>query len=328
MTDRRQLFGVALATMWSLRAGAAPRSPAARPTTSEHFLPGGTGGIQRGQFGYTATGKNGSYGIIALPQAGAVYMIPLTTTFFDESGGTRYQMAGDGLVTILVDGLYELTTNLDWPAQSRGSGQDGYDTNLRKLMIKRVPVGISPPVYTPGEVTKIGADSKNYDAMASHDLPGSSAPLAVRLSQAWTPGTIAKGAMVSLDVSLPAGSFTPTVGDLVQVSHTGLSDAALGAANAGLLLSARVVAPQLARVVLENRYGTGAVSVGSGTLNLLVQSAVASAGNSTDAWAYLGSGPVRLLAGEKLMVVVRSESPGDFLQIDQASFLRVANVVP
>ena len=326
MTDRRHLLGAALAAWASPLVLAAPQGTARQARGAEHFLPGGSGGIQRGQFGFTATGKNGGYGIIALPLPGTVYMIPLTTSFFDESGGTRYQLLNDGLVTIAKDGVYDLTANLDWPAQSRGSGQDGYDTNLRKLMIKRVPVGVTPPVYTPGEVTKIGTDGKLYDTLGAHDTPGSSAPLTVRTALAWAPGPIPAGGMVSLDVDLPAGSFAPAVGDLARASHSSLSDEVLGSANLGLQISARVVAPLRARVMIENRYGSAAVSVPTGSLNLLVESAVASAGNSSDAWAYLGSGAVRLLVGEKLMIAVRSESPGDFLQIDKASFLRITNL--
>lgn len=330
MTARRTLLSAAVATLAMPFAAALPRKAWAARTSagSEHFAPGGIGGIQRGQFGYTPTSKNGGYGTINLPEAGSVYMIPLTVQFFDESDGVKYQLLGDGLVTVMKDGLYDLTANLDWPAQSRGSGQDGYDTNLRKIMIKRVPVGVVPPVYTPGEVTKIGANGKLFDTMAAHDTPGSSTPNAVRTTVQWTPGTIAAGDMAHVDITLSIGSFAPTVGDLVRVSHASLTDEVLGAANVGLLISARLVAPQVVRVVVENRYNKVPVTVPAGSMNLLAESAVSSAGNSTDAWTYLGSGPVRLLAGEKLMIAVRSESPGDFLQIDKASFLRITNIVP
>jgi hypothetical protein len=294
----------------------------------EHSTPGGSGGIQRGQFSFAPTGRNGGYGTIALPVAGVLYMIPLTVQVFDESGGARYGMPGDGLVTIVNDGLYEVTANMDWPAQSRGSGQDGYDVDLRALFVQRVPAGVAPPVYTPGKVTPIGADPQPYDTLASVFMPGSSVPNSVRATVQWSPGTIAAGAMAHTDVALPAGSFTPTIGDLARASHASLADAVLGAANAGLAISARIVAPRVVRVMIENRYNAAPVTIPAGTMNIVAESATSTAGNSVDAWSWVGSGAVELLAGEKLLVAVRSLSAGDFLQIDASSFLRIANVVP
>lgn len=324
MTTRRSLLA---------RAASALIAPIAASSWSdaradEHWVAGGTGGIQRGQFGFTPTAINGGYGVINLPAPGVQYMIPLTVQVFDESAGGKYLLRGDGLVTVLNDGLYDLTGNLDWPAQPRGSGQDGYDVNLREIFLQRVPVGVSPPAYVPGKVTAIPAGSPLYDNLASVFTPGSSVPNTVRLSQTWAPGTIAAGSMVTTDVTLPVGSFTPAVGDLVLVSHASLSDPVLGAANAGLLISARIVAPRVARVMIENRYNPGAVTIPSGTMNLIAESATSTAGNSVDAWSWVGSGSVELLAGEKLMVVACSQSAGDFLQIDASSFLRISNVVP
>jgi hypothetical protein len=326
MTDRRTLLAASAAALAASFAHSRTREvPASK--SSEHFVPGGTRGIQRGQFTYTATGSNEGYGTIAIPDTLGTYMIPITKIVFDESEGAKYQL-DQGLVTVLKDDLYELTANFDWPAQARGSGQDGYDSNMRKLLIKRVPVGVAPPVYTVGEVTRIGSNGKLYDGLASHDMPGSSVPNTVRTTVEWAPGPIAPGAMTYVDVTLPVGSFTPVIGDLVRASHTSLTDAVLGAANVGLLISARIVAARTARVVIENRYGANAVNVPMGDMNMLAESAVTSAGNNGDSWSYLGSGPVYLLAGERIMIAVRSANPGDFLQIDSSSFLRIANIVP
>ncbi len=324
MSTRRSLLASAAAAFIAPMAMAWPR----RACANEHWVPGGSGGIQRGQFGYTPTGSNGGYGTIGLPSAGVLYMIPLTVQVFHESAGARYQLRGDGLITVLNDGLYDLTANLDWPAQARGSGQDGFDVNLRAFFVQRIPVGVAPPVYTPGKVTPIPADSQLYDTLAAVYMPGSSVPNAVRTSVQWSPGTIAAGAMATTEVMLPAGSFVPTIGDLVLVSHASLADSVLGAANAGLAISARIVAPRVARVMIENRYAASAVTIPAGTMNLVAESAVSTAGNSVDAWSWLGSGSVELLANERLMVAVCSQSPGDFLQIDASSFLRVTNVVP
>jgi len=326
MIDRRAMLtatAAALATHFiPARAGGASTA-----RSTEHFIPGGTRGIQRGQFTFTPTGNNGGYGTIAIPDTLGAFMIPLTKTVFDESGGAKYQMLDDGLVTVVKDDLYELTANLDWPAQARDSGQDGYDTDMRKLLVKRVPVGVAPPIYTPGEVTRIPTNAKQYDFLAMHDMPGSSAPKSVRSTVQWAPGPIAAGGMAYVDVTLPVGSFTPAIGDLVRVSHASLTDAVLGAANIGLAISARIVADRIARVVVENRYNVGTVDVPDGSMNLLAESASTSAGNNGDSWSYLGSGPVYLLAGEKVMIAVRSLNPGDYLQVDNSAFLRISNVV-
>lgn len=333
MTDRRTLL-TAAAAAWAAPlaspvsaapvANARPSRPAAG--VSEHYVPGGTRGIQRGQFAYTATDNIEGYGVIRIPDT-RFYMIPLTKLVFDESAGAKLALQGDGVVTVLKDDLYEMTTNMDWPAQARGSGQDGYDVDARKLQILRARVGVSPPVYIEGQVTPI-VDRGQFDRLAMHDTSGSSAPNVVRTTVQWEPGTIEPGAMAYVDVTLPTGSFAPTVGDVVRIGHTSLTDAALGPQNIGLLTSARMVGPGVARVIVENRYGSQAVTIPGGRMNVLAESGVSSAGNSQDAWCYLHSGPVMLLAGEKIFIGARSNSLGDFLQITQSSFLRISNVVP
>jgi hypothetical protein len=294
----------------------------------EHWTPGGSGGIQRGQFGFTPSSAVGGLGTIKLPLAASLYMVPLTTQLFDESAGARYQLQGDGLVTVLADGLYDLTANVDWAAPSGVAGVGRYDVNGRKLLVKRVPTDIAPPVYVPGQVTRIATNAVLYDTLAGRDMAGSSVPNTVRVETPWSPGAIAPGAMASIDVALPAGSFTPSLGDLARVAHTGLADALLGAANTGLLISARMVAAGVARVMIENRYNPVAVTIPAGTLKIVAESAVSTAGGSANGWAWVGSGPVQLQAGEKLMIALRSESQGDFLQVGDASFLRIRNIVP
>jgi hypothetical protein len=329
MTNRRRLLTASAAALAAsaIPVGARSKAIGVQREVSEHFVRGGTRGIQRGQYTFTPTSNVEGYGAIAIPDTVNTFMIPLTKTVFDESEGTKYQLKGDGLVTVMKDDLYQITANLDWPAQPRGSGQDGYDTNLRKILVKRVPVGVAPPVYKPGEVTKVAANGKLYDGVAMQDMPGSSAPNTVRAVIDWAPGSIAAGGMAFIDVTLPVGSFTPKLEDFVRASHASLSDAILGAANAGLVLSARMVGPRVARVMIENRYNAGPVFIPAGTMSLLAESSVSSAGNNSDSWTYVNSGPIYLLAGEKLMIIVRSLNPGDFLQIVNASFLRISNVV-
>ncbi|HEX5685432.1 MAG TPA: hypothetical protein VFY73_15535 [Ideonella sp.] len=326
MTNRRTVLTAAAAALALPLANARPGRQAPAGAQPEHFIPGGVRGIQRGHFSYTATDHVDEYGVIRIPDD-RLYMVPLTKSIFDESSGGKYALAGDGVLTVLKDDLYHMTVNMDWPAQSRGSGQDGYDVDSRKLLILRARVGVKPPTYTQGQVTPV-TDLSRYDRMASHDTPGSSVPKSVRTTVEWAPGTIAAGGMTYVDVPLPAGSFDPAVGDLVRVSHSSLTDAVLGQKkNAGVQISARFVAPGVARVMVENRYGAKAVAIPSGTMNVLAESAVASAGNNHDAWCYLNSGPVMLMAGEKIFVGVRSYSRGDFLQISNGSFIRISNVI-
>jgi len=327
MTHRRTILTAAAAAMaMPLVAGARTSQQARGGAQPEHFVPGGMRGLQRGYYTYTPTDHVEEYGVIRIPDD-KLYMIPLTKTIFDESNGGKYSMGTDGVITILKDDMYYMTANMDWPAQARGSGQDGYDVDSRKLMILRARAGVKPPTYTVGQVTAI-VDPGKYDRMASHDTPGSSVPKAARTTLTWEPGTVAAGGMIYTDVKLPSSSFDPAVGDLVRVSHTSLTDAVLGEKkNAGVLISARIIAPGVARVMVENRYNTKAVAIPSGTMNLLAESAVESAGNNQDSWCYLNSGPVVLLKGEKIFVGARSESRGDFLQISNGSFLRIANAM-
>jgi hypothetical protein len=323
MSTRRALLGGAV-------SGAAVSWLAAWPgpaDATEHWIPGGTRGIQRGQFGFTADSVVGGLGAIPLPLAGALYMIPLTEQVFDESGGARYRMQR-GLVTVLQDGLYTLTANVDWAAPGGEPGEPARDVNGRKLLIKRVPVGVEPPPYVPGRVTRIPTNAVSYDTLAGRDMAGSSAPAVVRVEASWPAVTIAARGMASRDVAVPAGSFAPSTGDLALASHTGLADARLGAAGAGMLISARMVAPGVARVTIENRYNAAAVTVPAGMVRIVAESAVATAGDSGSAWSWTNAGRVLLLAGEQLMVAVRSESQGDFLRVGDASFLRIRNVVP
>ncbi|WP_374562273.1 hypothetical protein [Ideonella sp.] len=327
MTNRRTILTAAAAALaMPLAAHARSNRLAPGGVQPEHFVPGGMRGIQRGHFSYTPTDHVEEYGVIRIPDD-RLFMIPITKNIFDESNGGKYAMTGDGVITVLKDDLYHMTANMDWPAQSRGSGQDGYDVDSRKLMILRARAGVKTPVYTQGEVTPI-PDPSRFDRMAAHDTAGSSVPKSVRVSVTWEPGSIAAGGMTYTDVALPSGSFDPIVGDLVRVSHTSLTDEVLGEKkNAGVQISARIVAPGVARVMVENRYGAKSVAIPSGTMNVLAESAVASAGNNQDSWCYLNSGPVVLLAGEKVFVGVRSSSRGDFLQISNGSFLRIANVM-
>lgn len=294
---------------------------------NEHFLPGGFNGLQRERVGLTATSTIGGSAAVAIPGVDKVYFVPFTAPYFDESQGARYSMSGDGTLTILKSGLYQINANVDWPAQSRGSGQSGYDVDYRKVMVKRVQVNGTPPVYTPGQLTYIPPSSKGWDDLTAHDTPGSDAPRYARGQFTWKPGPIAAGTTVTTDVAVGGGAFTPVAGDLAQAGLSSLNDTTLPGDVNGLRISASVVGSGAVRVSLENRTDHS-VTVPLGNLNVVASSSVLSAGNSVDAWMYATSPPVYLLAGEKIFLAVRTGVPGDFIQVSTFTFVQIMNIVP
>lgn len=294
---------------------------------SEHDLPGGFNGLQRIRAEMKSTSTQGGSPAVLLPQVDTLYFVPLTIDRFDESQATRFSMTGDGCITVLKSGLYQINANVDWPAQARGSGQSGYDVNYRKVLIKRVPVGTPPPVYTPGKVTPIPTTPNGWDDMTAHDTPGSDPPRYARGHFTWAPGVIRTAASMSVEVAIAGGAFTPDTGDVAQAAYSGLGTAVLGADDVGMRISARVSAPGTVRVTIENRNDHD-VNLGTGQLNVVASSTMSDAGNSIDAWTYMASPPVYLLAGEKLFLAARSGSAGDFIQTTTLTFVQVMNLVP
>jgi len=315
------------ARLCALAAALAVSSGAFAKPIAEHTLPGGFNGLQRIRAGLTSTSTQGGAKAILLPAPDQVYFIPMTVNQFDESSGARFSMTGDGCITILKSGLYQINANVDWPAQARGSGQDGYDVDYRKVLIKRVPVGTAPPVYTPGKVTAIPGDNSDYDDLTAHDTPGSDVPRYARGQFQWTPGKITKYGFVYTELTLADANYTPQPGDMVQAAFTQLTDAVLGADNIDMHVSTRVIAPGKVRVAINN-HNDHDVQVPLGMINIMATSSQVTAGNSIDAWSFPASPPVYLLAGEKLFLAVRSGTPGDFLQTTNVSFMQVMNLAP
>lgn len=321
MSSRRLMLQAAAASVATASAAAASAAtPRGAKTLSEHYINGGLGGIQRARYTYTPTSTDSGYGIIPITAPVYTYMLPITVEQFDESQGGRFQMQGDGMVTIMQTGFYNLTANLDWP------GSHGQDVNLRELGIQRVKIGQPAPVYKPGKLTLLPYYGESYDFLAVNETTGGDTMPLARAAVTWDPGTIAAGGMAFVDVPLTA--YFPLVpGDVVQVGHTSLTDALLGTKNAGLLISARVVNPNKIRVWIENRYNTSAVTIPSGTLNVAAQSATILGGsNSADAWTFLNSCTVYLYAGEKIFIAVKSNTPGDYIQISSLSFMQISSV--
>lgn len=89
MTDRRTLLTAAAAAWTAPFVNARPSRPVPAAGSAEHYVPGGTRGIQRGQFSYTATDRIEGYGVIRIPDAKRLFMIPLTKVIFDECNGAK-----------------------------------------------------------------------------------------------------------------------------------------------------------------------------------------------------------------------------------------------
>lgn len=315
MNNRRQFLAGAAASLALPLSNAAPRSLAPKPP-AEHWVPGGVGGIVRARYAYTSTNDLEDYGTIKIPLPGVVFAVPLTVTEFDESGGSRFSLTDDGTITISQTGLYQLTMNLDWP------GQEGVDVDLRKILLFRATVGTAPPRRTLNGVTPVPSNHP-YHAILASDVPASDAPRYARSTVTWKPGTLPVGGYASIEVALAGPSYAVVPGDAVEVGMGALTDANLGFANAGLLLSARVVGKNIVRVMIENRYNTVPVTVPSGKLNVLAHSTVVSTGNSSDAWTTTTSAVRLLEAGEKLFPCVRVGTPGDYIQVDNMSYVQI-----
>lgn len=298
-------------------AGAGPASAAVK-AVSERWTRGGLDGVVRARFGYTATGHADGFGIISIPQPGVAYAVALTTMQFDESDGSRFSMTGDGTVTINRTGVYQLSMNFDWPAQH------GVATDLRKMKVYRADATQPPPIFRQGVPTPLQANS-GWPLMMAHDEPGSDVPRYARGTVDWAPGDVGAGRVVTLDVQMASPAYTLVPGELVSVSLTTLTDDVIGSrANAGMLLSARAVSTNLVRVFLENRYGAASVTVPQGSWRVLGYSSLAVAGNSFDGWAFTNSPMLQLNAGDKLFVGVRVGTQGDYLQIDNLSFMQIS----
>jgi hypothetical protein len=314
MTTRRSLL---LASAAGLSFGA-PRARAQTiphpPPFRAHSVPGGMGGVVSARYGLTGLGVAGNLGTITLPLADKVFLLPLTTTLFDESGGDDFGLSNQ-MVQIRKTGKYRTTLTLDWAAQW------DVDIDLREYGIQRLQVGESFVVAPLPTLTAIVPDK--WDRLANYDVPGSDSPVHARSASGtkWRPGVVAAGTYVYVDVPVtPAGSVKP--GDDVRVGLSTLTSTLLGPAVDLLQLRARVDAPDVVRVMLFNT-GTAAVTVPQGQLKVMAESLTDYRGRSTDGWLTVQSAAEVLLEGEQVFCFFRSKFPGDFVQVTNQSFLQV-----
>jgi len=279
-----------------------------------HWQPGGVNGVTRANYTVTSTnGKKDDLGTIVLPHANLVYLLPLSVTTFNESDDVT--LMNGGTLMINKTGLYRISICLDW------KGQDGKDIDLRYIGIGRIPQGTSLNGTLDGGLLNI--NSTTYDRLAVADLTGTDSPVHVRGTYDWQPGVLAVGKSVSKVVILPQAGLID-VGDTVQASLTSMADVILGAqGNAALDMSARVVAPNTVRVVIENRRGTAPVGLPAGKLNVLATSSTLTRGESADAWTVLQTPSVLLYAGEQVFGIWKSKTPGDYLQTTNQTYVQV-----
>lgn len=306
-TTRRGLVS-ALALAPLAAAAAHPRTSS--KALAEHWTAGGLNGIVRARFGFTGTSTDRGYSTIHLPNPGQLYMVPLTVLEFDESSGSMFSMPGDGTVLVtptLMDA--QVAGNADWPAQS------GVDIGNRKVLLYRAPAGVAPPVYTPGQVTPMKPNSA-YDALAGHDTPGSNVPQCSRATAAFAGATLAPGQFVIVPIAFSDPAVAVGPGDAVLVGLTSLP--------AGVTITASMTGPNQAVAFIENRYAGGAVPVAAGTVQAVATTTVLATGDSLDAWSFLCSPIVQLAAGERIFVAMRSQTPNDFVQVDNLSFVQVS----
>jgi hypothetical protein len=291
-------------------------------TSPAHWLAGGFSGtvpVTRTRIGSVSTGKIGTTQAIALPQPHLLYMMPHTAAVkvFQESQDVTVNSLGQ--ITINTAGLWRVTACADWP------GRYGYDINNRKLTIWRAPVGVAPPAYNGGALTQY-VDNNTSDRLASHDAPASDVPQYLRTSTPWPAKQgLGAGQYQVLRVNLPTGgpvSINP--GDFVNVSIDSLTDTNLGSTTIDevLRLEARVVGPNLVMVTLTNT-GTTSVNVPAGNLYVVAATSSATTGNSADAWTMLSSSDEYLLAGESVFVTWASETPGDWIQVTNMTYVQL-----
>jgi hypothetical protein len=307
----------------SAAAAAAPLAIAASPipkppTVRAHSIPGGAGGIVAARYGLTATGAVNGLGTVTVPVADKVCLLPFGVIEFDESSGSLFTLDSQ-MVTIAQTGRYRITLSVDWGARYNT------DIDLREYGIQRMQV--ADPTFTIAplpKITVIGIDK--WDRLADYDVPGSDSPVNARSAAGtqWNPGTVQPGDYVYADVPVtPTGLVAP--GDAAQVGLSTLTSAVLGAAADRLRLFARVDAPDVVRVVLQN-LGTDPVTVPQGALNVLGQSLVNYRGRSTDGWLTVQTADEVLYAGEKIFCFFRSKMPGDFVQVSNESFLQIEKI--
>lgn len=237
-----------------------------------------------------------------LTRAEWVTLLPLTVTDFQEAPDVV--LRADGKLQVQVPGLYRVTLACDWVAQV------GLDMDRRMIGIRRAP----------------GHLPNQDDRLASVDIPGSDPPTMARYQGEWTPGTVPLGGIVTTEITVsPAG--VAKVGDLALASHSRIKDSIIGAdAVNGLMVQARVVAPDRVRVILYNPIVAAGITIPVGALNVIAMNAVDTRGESNDAWQVLHTATEQLAAGQTIFAVLRSRVKGDYVQATQSTFLQIERV--
>jgi hypothetical protein len=302
---RRRAFVAGMLAPFALPALAR----AAKPNDS-HWHAGGIGGVMRSRYTVDAN----TY----LPEDNVVYLLPLNQMLYDEGTGVTFK---DQQLTITQDGLYRIYLVIDWPGQSHGL-HPVVAKDLRYDGVRRIPIGQSLNWQGPNKLTIVG---EKFDKLAVTDIPGSDPPQYARSAEntTWSPGTVPANGVVYIDVALDtAGIVVP--GDAAQAALSTITDGNLGTdKELALDLSARIITPDKARVVLRN-FSSQAIAVpAGGTLNVLAGSLTNTRGQSADAWNAAITSAEYLLAGETIIGVWKSRMKGDYLQKSNMTFLQI-----
>ena len=250
---------------------------------------------------------------------GVPYILPFDSMLLTDGNSDTAINTTNNTVTIQNPGLYRVSLSVDWP------GQQGVDTALRSYGIRRRKEG-SPVI--PGNGGLLIPIDDTDERLATQDITGSSAPTIVRLpvpgsgaTIPWTPGAIPLGGRVSIDLTMPVTGIVG-VGDVALAALTSLTDGLLGvAATTALILSAKVIAPDVVRVTLFNPTIASGVNVPQGNLNVVAMNAQNRVGESADGWTVLSSTMYQFFRGDVVYAYFLSLCPGDYMQSSDQLFL-------
>jgi len=305
---RRLLLGTGGA---ALALGATGQARAARPTTPTYAI--------------TAT-RYTTAADAFLPTTGDTYVLPLAQVVAGAGNGDS-TLNADNSITINHAGTYRVMLSVSWSA---GKGRD---TALRSWGLRRRAAGSAALTTIPGGALTRVPDTDQH--LASEDHPGSSTPNVVRFPAPpdgahtggtpylWRPGTIALGASASVDVTMPVTGIVGP-GDIAMPALSCLTQAGVGTeATMGLVLTAKVIAPDVVRVTLLNATLSPSFTVPQGGLQVLAWSATAARGGSGNSRTLLTTSTLKLNQGDNLYAVFSSLTPGDVMPAGPELYLQV-----
>ena len=244
------------------------------------------------------------------PSVGGVYVVPFLHADYNDGDVVMNQ---DNTLTVVTGGLYRASISSGW--QDRADGQ----VDLRIVGVGHGKGGQKPGVWVPGQLTKV---TVTFDRLCQQDVVATNTPKTARSQTAWTPGHVARGQTVSVDVRVaPAGVVN--LGDVAFAAHTGIADARQGAKKvATLVVHAKVVGPDTVRVSVHNP-SIDDIAIPKGALQVVAMSATGVAGGSGEGQVLLSSALERLAVGDCVYGFFRSKALLDRLRGTPSTFLSI-----